>query len=567
MRTYWTYTPIVGTSGDDDVIADFAAADAIYSYEIVWGGILGNFELIETWDRTVDAGAGDDIVIRDRPGDYKADPGVYHEVPGNVLVTGGEGEDTISYALYEGGVRIDLVVDNGLGLGLAQAIGTTPDPIFGTDELDGFEHAVGALGNDSINGSAIANCLWGLSGADTIRGGGGNDRLWGDADNDRLFGDAGADTVYGGAGRDDLRGGTEGDRLEGGGGNDTVYGEDGNDLIYGGDGNDLVWGGNGHDVIWGGAGVDQLGGQDGNDALTLQGNGGSAYGHAGNDVVTGSTGNDQLHGQDGNDILQGNAGADTLNGGAGADTINGGTGTDTAVWEGAAAVVVTLNDLGNGTAVQAGVTDQLLALERIVTGWGNDSVTTGSAANRIETGLGADTVNAGSGNDTVLGGDGNDRLDGGWGNDSLVGGNGHDRVLGGQNLDRLDGGSGNDTLLGGNGADTLTGGSGADAFIWTGGDAGGWDIVTDFVIGSDRIGFTSFLADPPQAGESWVGKVVAFFAENGESTSLSAQTAGGAWQVFAILRGFEDPNVVAAAIADGSLFSGVVPEGPGGLLG
>lgn len=565
MTTNYYYESISGTGGNDTVVADFAAANAIYDFDQYWAGWYGTITDITLWDRTVDAGAGNDMVIRDRPGDYTASPSIYHGFPGNVLVAGGTGQDTISYQTYEGGVRIDLVVDNGLGLGLAQAIGATPDPIFGTDELSGFEHAAGAIGNDSINGSTSANSLWGLSGADTIRGNDGNDRIYGDADNDSLFGDAGADTVWGGHGRDHIRGGTGADSLNGGDGNDTIHGEDHDDLIQGGAGNDLVWAGDGHDVVYGGAGVDQLRGGEGNDQIIIEGSGGSAWGEEGNDVVVGNTGNDNLMGHAGNDILVGNAGADTLNGGEGADTVNGGSGFDLGVWEGLAGVTLVLDNVGNGTAVQGGVTDQLTSLEWVITGGGADKVTAGSGASRIETGSGTDTVSAGNGNDTVYGGNDADRIEGGWGNDVLLGENGHDRVSGGQNGDVLIGGSGNDTLRGGDDADTLTGGSGSDAFHWQGGDTGAWDIVTDFLIGTDRILFTNFLDEPLDPGESWTEKVTASSAEGGASTALAAKTANG-WGIFAILRGEDDTAAVQAAIADGSLFGGGVSQGPSGEL-
>jgi Ca2+-binding RTX toxin-like protein len=225
--------------------------------------------------------------------------------------------------------------------------------------------------------------------------------------------------------------------------------------------------------------------------------------------------------------------------------------------------VLTLDNNGDGTAVQAGYTDIITGLERVITGTGNDRITLGSQANRVEAGDGADTVNAGAGNDTVLGQAGADSLVGGFGNDSLSGGDDADRLFGSQGNDTLNGGAGNDTIYGGAGNDSLVGGTGKDGFIWNAGDWG-TDIIEDFTIGLDWIGIQDFLADPVGVGESYVGKVFAFFAENGGSTVLVADSTGG-WEPFAILRGYSDPNEVADAIADGSLFNPSLSGGPGGF--
>ncbi len=63
-----------------------------------------------------------------------------------------------------------------------------------------------------------------------------------------------------------------------------------------------------------------------------------------------------------------------------------------------------------------------------------------------------------------------------------------------------------------------------------------------------------------------VAKVFAFWADGGASTVLSALTSGG-WKPFVTLAGHDDPNVVAAAIADGSLFgSAGIGGGPGDVV-
>ncbi|TPK41514.1 type I secretion C-terminal target domain-containing protein [Mesorhizobium sp. B2-5-4] len=98
----------------------------------------------------------------------------------------------------------------------------------------------------------------------------------------------------------------------------------------------------------------------------------------------------------------------------------------------------------------------------------------------------------GNGSANVLAGlDGNDTLNGAGGNDLLIGGSGNDI---------LNGSDGNDTLVGGAGADTMTGGIGNDIFVIGAGDStpaiggsgnagtiSGYDIITDFVAGTDKL--------------------------------------------------------------------------------
>ncbi|TPM26058.1 type I secretion C-terminal target domain-containing protein, partial [Mesorhizobium sp. B2-3-5] len=87
------------------------------------------------------------------------------------------------------------------------------------------------------------------------------------------------------------------------------------------------------------------------------------------------------------------------------------------------------------------------------------------------------------------------------GDDHLTGINGHDTILsGGQGNDTLTGLDGKDTLIGGAGADTMTGGAGNDTFVIGAGEStpviggsgnagtiSGYDIITDFVAGTDKL--------------------------------------------------------------------------------
>jgi large repetitive protein len=60
--------------------------------------------------------------------------------------------------------------------------------------------------------------------------------------------------------------------------------------------------------------------------------------------------------------------------------------------------------------------------------------------------------------------------------------------------DTLDGGTGNDTFFGGVGNDIMTGGAGADTFVISAGFNNGNDVVTDFVVGTDKLQLVDLLA-------------------------------------------------------------------------
>jgi len=69
------------------------------------------------------------------------------------------------------------------------------------------------------------------------------------------------------------------------------------------------------------------------------------------------------------------------------------------------------------------------------------------------------------------------------------GSNFNDTLLGNSFANLLEGQNGNDTLAGRGGNDTLTGGNGADTFVFA--NADGNDIVTDFLVGTDKIDLTA----------------------------------------------------------------------------
>jgi hypothetical protein len=150
-------------------------------------------------------------------------------------------------------------------------------------------------------------------------------------------------------------------------------------------------------------------GGSGNDSLTGGRLEDDLRGDDGNDTIAGDVGADTLAGGNGNDTITGQGGADTLEGGAGADFLDGGGQTDTVLYPVPNRVIVTLDDVANDG--RAGEGDNVIDVETVVTGEGNDSVTGSSAAETLDGGAGDDTLRPGTGTDTVHGGAGDDTID------------------------------------------------------------------------------------------------------------------------------------------------------------
>jgi len=74
--------------------------------------------------------------------------------------------------------------------------------------------------------------------------------------------------------------------------------------------------------------------------------------------------------------------------------------------------------------------------------------------------------------------------------DHLIGTPQDDLLFGMRGKDTLDGGAGDDRISDGYGRDTMTGGPGADVFVFT--QDGKTDVVTDFVMGEDRLDLSDF---------------------------------------------------------------------------
>lgn len=224
---------------------------------------------------------------------------------------------------------------------------------------------------------------------------------------------------------------------------------------------------------------------------------------SGNDSITSGSGNDTLDAGTGNDTVKAGPGDDMIAGSIGSDSLDGGAGTDTVSYlNGSAALSLTLNNTGGGTATIGAANDTLVAIENIIgtDGFG-DTITGGSQANLFNGKGGNDSLIGGDGNDTLIGGSGIDTLKGGNGSDwvsfaddyavvamdltagthtvggvvethssieNIIGGYYADSLTGGATANELQGGNGNDTLIGAGGNDTLIGGTGADSMA--GGD-------------------------------------------------------------------------------------------------
>lgn len=274
--------------------------------------------------------------------------------------------------------------------------------------------------------------------------------------------------------------------------------------------------------------------------------------NGGNDTITGTAAADRLVGGDGNDLLLGlagddllfgNNGNDTMQGGGGLDTYDGGAGRDTVTYAGATTGVAA--DLGTGIVNLYNGDEQLLFIEDLIGGSGNDTLTGDAGENRLDGGAGndllfglaeEDLLFGGAGDDTLQGGGGDDHYDGGAGRDTVtfagagksltvdlaaglatfdggrerlesienvIGGSAGDTLAGDAGANRLDGGAGNDLLRGFGGNDTLIGGAGRDSFAFgrldlAGGD--GANTILDFSRSQDRLSFSDLVDTDDDGG-------------------------------------------------------------------
>lgn len=138
-------------------------------------------------------------------------------------------------------------------------------------------------GDDTVNGGAGNDRLWGQAGHDILRGGRGDDQLFGDAGKDRLEADHGSDSLRGGDGADRLISGTQGNYYYGD--SDTLHGEAGNDrIIHFGAAAD-IYGGAGHDTIIATEADVRVFGDGGADVIEIRASTAEVTGGAGDDII------------------------------------------------------------------------------------------------------------------------------------------------------------------------------------------------------------------------------------------------------------------------------------------
>ncbi|NDD12449.1 MAG: calcium-binding protein, partial [Betaproteobacteria bacterium] len=368
-------------------------------------------------------------------------------------------------------------------------------------------------------------CVWiALGGNDTVRGLDGNDTLLGNTGNDSLDGGSGNDSLTGGSGDDTLRGQAGNDFLDGGDGldyasyensasgisvdlasgtvqdgsgsldtliniegilgspfDDYMIGSAKTEWFYGSAGSDSVDGGGGsNEVVFNSSsavnGVTvKLAGWVGNSGSLPSGYTGSALDNWGNiDVfrnifgVEGSRYDDLIVGDSSNNVLDGQGGSDTLDGGSGVDT-------------------------AEYNQALAGINLDLTLGKAIDDGQGRGSAAAGEAV-EVDQLIGIENVVGGSGNDMIRGDAFNNRLEGQGGNDRISGEAGDDTLLGGEGNDTLEGGDGSDHLYADFGDDTIDGGSERFGGLYLGGTVSSWDrlrATADISGGSDLIIYSS----------------------------------------------------------------------------
>lgn len=241
-----------------------------------------------------------------------------------------------------------------------------------------------------------------------------------------------------------INGTTIADVIYGNGGNDTINGGDGNDLLFGGDGNDAIYGGKGNDTIYGDDGDDLLDGGVGDDILK-GGSGNDTYVFAkgyGSDTIIDADGLNTLRfkGLNPTDIL--------VNGTGDSDvtiTIKGTN--DTLVIKDFRKGEEYANYDLEFDGVKMHVTDKGSPFKHIFGGNGDDVLKAVVDDSIMHAFGGNDTVYGSDGNDVIYGNEGNDAIYAGIGDDIVYGGDGNDILDGGKGSDFLYGGSDNDTYV------------------------------------------------------------------------------------------------------------------------
>jgi Ca2+-binding RTX toxin-like protein len=175
---------LIGSDGNDVLTGD-SSANSIAGRggnDVISGGGGDDREFGDAGNDHIDGGDGNDMI----------DGGA-----GNDTLSGGsEPQDTVSYL---------SAAFNGVSVSLTTHRATGGD---GNDIVDGFANVSGSEFNDTIDGDAATNALYGNSGNDTINGGAGADFVGGGLGANNVVGGPGLDYCLQGSGaqRCEIRG-------------------------------------------------------------------------------------------------------------------------------------------------------------------------------------------------------------------------------------------------------------------------------------------------------------------------------------------------------------------------
>jgi serralysin len=429
---------------------------------------------------TLIGGAGDDLYILDNAAELAL-----------VEEEAGEGNDTLQIGY------------NNTNKTEAQSIDLS------AGNLVNFENiTVTGTGLFNLTGNNLGNKLTGNASANVITGGTGNDVLDGKNGGDTLTGGDGDDTYFVYSDKDqvieELNGGTDtvnvvsyakntytlADNIE----NAVAYSAAAINLT-GNALNNILTGNAAANILDGGEGADRLVGGKGNDTYIVDNVGDVVVEllNEGVDTVKSSidytltdnvenltlTGSGAINGTGNalNNIITGNNLANVLDGGAGVDQLIGGDGNDTYLVD----LVI------KGTGAKATATLEDTVVEKA--GQGDDTLILRTDSDAFANFIGKASVTLAANVENL------DARGTGLLNLSLTGNASDNLIIGNAGNNVINGGAGNDTLAGGRGQDTLTGGAGKDVFVFSAGDSNvdsdgtGIDVITDFNIKDDTIGF------------------------------------------------------------------------------
>ena len=278
----------------------------------------------------------------------------------------------------------------------------------------------------------------------------------GDENSNSLNGTMVADLIYGKEGNDSISSGRGNDLIYGGADNDTIHGDEGDDIIYGDEGDDYLDGGSGDDIL-----IDS----DGDDSFVF----GRGYGH---DEIRDEGGKNSIRfaGLSPRDI--------SVNG------INDFDVRITIKSTGETLTIKDFRKdetLADYTLIFDNVTmhctDEKSPFRHIYGGNGDDVLKAAVPDSTMHAFDSDDTVIGSKGNDVIYSGTGKDTIEAGAGDDIVYGETGDDNIRGEAGRDVIYGGSGNDIISGGLDDDVLIGGEGNDTYIF--GRGFGIDVIDD----------------------------------------------------------------------------------------